>query len=122
MKLSTTPDQILQQLDAVIGVWEENPNFGMGPDVTLEKVKATRVQLDTCLMDVQATNRTLTKQIDDRDDCAKLGNEYVVRARKAIQGYFGPDSTQYAQVGGTRLSDRKTGSRRAKIPTLPQAA
>jgi len=122
MKLSTTPDQILQQLDDIIGVWEENPDFGMGPGVTLEKVKATRVQLDTCIMDVQATNRTLTKQIDDRDDCAKLGNEYVVRARKAIQGYFGPDSTQYAQVGGTRQSDRKTGGRRAKIATLPQAA
>ena len=122
MKVSTTPDQILQQLDDVIGVWEENPDFGMGPGVTLEKVKATRVQLDTCLMDVQATNRTLTKQIDDRDDCAKLGNEYVVRARRAIQGYFGPDSTQYAQVGGTRASDRKSGGRRAKAAPLPEAA
>jgi len=122
MKVSTTPDQILQQVDDVIGVWEENPEFGMGPDVTLEKVKTTRVQLETCLMDVQATNRTLTKQIDDRDDCDKLGNEYAVRARKAIQGYFGPDSTQYAQVGGTRASDRKSGGRRAKAATLPQAA
>ena len=122
MQRSTLPDQILQQLDDVIGVWEENPDFGMGPGVTLEKVKATRVQLETCLMDVQATNRTLTKQIDDRDDCAKLGNEYVVRARKAIQGYFGPDSTQYAQVGGTRASDRKSGGRRAKAATLPEAA
>jgi hypothetical protein len=86
----------LQQLDNVFGVWDENPIFSIGPDVTLETVKATRVRLDTCAMDVQATNRTLTKQIDDRDDCAKLANQYVVRARKAIQGYFGPDSTQYA--------------------------
>ena len=96
MKRSAIPDQILQQLDNVIGVWEENPTFSMGPDVTLEKLKATRAQLDACVIDVQATNRTLTKQIDDRDDCAKLANQYVVRARKAIQGYFGPDSTQYA--------------------------
>ena len=122
MKRSAIPDQILQQLDNVIGVWEENPTFSMGPDVTLEKLKAARVQLDACVIDVQATNRTLTKQIDDRDDCANLGNEYLVRARKAIQGYFGPDSTQYAQVGGTRQSDRKSGGRRAKIATLPQAA
>jgi hypothetical protein len=122
MKRSAIPDQILQQLDNVIGVWEENPSFIMGPDVTLEKVKATRVRLDTCITDVQTTNRTLTKQVDDRDDCAKLGNEYVVRARKAVQGYFGPDSTQYAQVGGTRLSDRKSAGRRPKTPTLPQAA
>jgi hypothetical protein len=25
---------------------EENPSFSMGPDVTIEKLKATRVQLD----------------------------------------------------------------------------
>jgi hypothetical protein len=55
-------------------------------------------------------------------NCVKLGNEYTMRARKAIQGHFGPDSTQYAQVGGTRQSDRKTGGRRAKIATQPQAA
>jgi len=42
--------------------------------------------------------------------------------RKAIQGYFGPESTQHAQVGGTRQSDRKTGGRHAKIATLPKAA
>ena len=100
----------------------KTPTSAWDQGLTLEKVKATRVQLDTCLMDVQATNRTLTKQIDDRDDCAKLGNEYVVRARKAIQGYFGPDSTQYAQVGGTRASDRKSGGRRTKVATLPEAA
>jgi hypothetical protein len=29
-------------------------------------------------------------------NCAKLGKQYVVRARKAIQGYFGLDSMQYA--------------------------
>ncbi|MGH8610165.1 MAG: hypothetical protein ACREX9_22975 [Gammaproteobacteria bacterium] len=122
MKRSVIPDQILQQLDNVIGVWEENRSFSMGPEVTFEKVKATRGQLDTCIMDVQATNRTLTKQIDDRDDCAKMANQYLVRARKAIQGYFGPDSTQYAQVGGTRQSDRKSGGRRSKNATLPKAA
>jgi len=82
----------------------------MGPDVTLETVKATRGRLDTYAMDVQATNPTLTKQIDNRDDCAKLANQYLVRARKAVQGYFGPDSAQYAQVGGTRASDRKSGA------------
>lgn len=47
---------------------------------------------------------------------------YILRARKAIQGYFGPDSTQYAQAGGTRASDRKSGGRRVKAATVPEAA
>ena len=64
----------------------ENPDFGIGPGVALETAKATRVQLDTYIMDVQTTNRTLTRQINDRDDCGKLANQYAVRARRAIQG------------------------------------
>ena len=122
MKRSAVPDQILQQIDNVVGVWEENPSFGMGPDVTIEKLKALRVQLDACITEVQTANRTLTKRIDDRDDCAKLGNQYLVRLRKAIHAYFGPDSTQYAQVGGTRLSERKSAGRRPKVSALPEAA
>jgi hypothetical protein len=98
----------------------ENPDFSMGPEVPLEKVKATRVELDTCIMDVQATNRTLTKQIDDRDDCAKLGNGYVVRARKA-QGYFGPDSTlPEAAQGGTAAG--AAGPFRSQVPVAPAEA
>ena len=62
MKRSAIPDRILQQLDDVIGVWEENPSLSMGPDVTIEKFKATRVQLDACVIDVQTINRALTKQ------------------------------------------------------------
>ena len=110
MKRSTVPDHILQQLDDVIGVWQENSDFGMGPEVTLETMKAIRAELDTCIMDVQTTNRTLTRQINDRDDCGKLANQYAVRARRAV----GPNSTQCAQVGGIRQSDRKTTPRRAR--------
>jgi hypothetical protein len=76
---------------------------------------------DARIMGIQASNRTLTKQINDRDDCAKLANQYAARARKAIQGYFGPDSTQYAQAGGTRQSDRRTSPRRAKLVEPPKA-
>lgn len=122
MKRSTIPDQILQQLDDVIGVWQENPDFNMGPEVTLERMKALRAELEACIVGVQATHRTLTKQMNDRADCAKLGNEYGVRARRGIQAYFGPDSTQYAQVGGTRRSDRKSGPRRAKVIEFPKVA
>lgn len=55
MRRSTIPDQILQQLANVIGVWEENPDFSMGPELTLPKLKATRAELDTCIMNVQKT-------------------------------------------------------------------
>jgi hypothetical protein len=31
----------------------------------------------------------------------------VVRARKGVLAFFGADSTQYGQAGGTRASQRK---------------
>jgi hypothetical protein len=122
MRRSTGTDEILQQIDEIIAVGAENPDFSMGPEVTLERLKASRAELDSYITSVVATNRTLSRQIDERDDCAKIANQYAVRARKAIQTYFGPDSPQYAQVGGTRASDRKNASRRAKTPAVPKAA
>ena len=45
------------------------------------------------------------------------------RARKGIVGFFGPDSTQYAQAGGTRASERKAPTRNGdKTVPLNKAA
>ena len=122
MKRSAIPEQVLKNIDNAITVWEENPDFTMGPAVTLEKLKGTRDKLDKCLKETKKTKLQLTKNLDNRDDCAKLGQEYLVRARKAILGYFGLDSTEYAQVGGTRASERKTPGRKPKAKDSTKAA
>jgi hypothetical protein len=67
-------------------------------------------------------NRQWTEQTLRRDECATSGNELAVRTRKAILGFFGPDSTQYAQCGGTRSSQRKTPTRKSRVVPLDQAA
>ena len=122
MKKSVVPEQVLKNLNDVITVWEDNPDFAMGPEVTLKSVKSTRDKLDQCIKDSAKTDLLLTKQLDNRDDCARVGHEYIIRSRKAILGYFGLDSAEYAQVGGTRASERKTPGRKPKNKSESKAA
>ena len=59
--------------------------------------------------------RQLTETTDLRDDCAKKGNELIVRTRKGVLAFFGGDSTQYSQAGGTRSSERKKPVRKTVV-------
>ena len=123
MKAKPTPGVVLKNLNKVIGVCEAHDDFNIGPDVTLKKVKDTRDAIDACVTRIEDLKRQLTEQTDLRDDCVKAGNQLVVRARKSVQGFFGPDSTQYAQAGGTRASEHKPRARKNKnVQPLPKAA
>lgn len=122
MKAKPTPERVLKSLDKVIGVSEAHDDFSMGPDVTLKKLKDARAQLDDCTTKIADLKRQLTEQTDLRNDCAKAGNELVVRTRKGVLAFFGPDSTQYSQAGGTRASDRKKPVRQTKKVEFPKAA
>ena len=115
MKAKPAPNRVLKQLDQVISVWEANDDFSVGSDVTLKKLKDTRSQLVECVTKIVDLKRQLTEQADQRNDCAKAGNELVVRTRKGVLAVFGPDSTQYAQAGGTRASERKAPVRKANL-------
>jgi len=122
MKSKPLPNRVLKQLDNAIAVWGAHDDFTVGPDITLKKVKDTRAQLDVCLITLIDLRRQVTEQTDLRDDCARTANELVVRIRKGIAGFYGPDSTQYAQAGGTRASERKTPTRKNQKVEFGKAA
>lgn len=112
----------VEQLDDVIAMWEKNTDFTLGPDLSLKTIKDTRKALADSVNEVKSLNRQLIEQTDLRDDLSKTANEYVVRARKGVLGFFGADSTQYSQVGGTRSSERKRPGRKAKTIDDKKAA
>jgi hypothetical protein len=115
MKSKPTPERVLNNLGKIISVWEANEDFAMGTDVTLKKMKDTQTQLGECITKLDDLDRQVTIQADQRDDCSRTGQQLVVRARKSIAGFFGPDSTQYAQAGGTRTSERKRPVRKTPL-------
>ena len=122
MKTKSTPEQVVKELDKVIAVWQANETLNLGPEVTLKKIQDTRKQLDGCLTTLKDLERQTTDQADQRDDCAKIGREFVVRARKGVYSVFGADSTQYAQAGGKRSSDHKKPVRQPKKVDFTKAA
>lgn len=54
----------------------------------------------------------LTDMRNRRDALYQSTWDKVKRVRSSIKGIFGDDSSQYEMVGGTRLSERKTPTRR----------
>ena len=117
-----TPERILKQLTQVIGVCQAHDDFNAGPEVTLQKLKDHRDRLAASVTDIDELRRQITEKADQRDDYARTANELVMRARKGILAFFGPDSTQYSQAGGVRSSERKRPSRSSPPTTLPKAA
>ena len=109
----TTPKRTLAELNQVIAAWEANADFTVNKDVTLASVKAVRKNLDDCLATVTKKRTELTGSTNERNDCAVTAAELVTRIRSAFRGFYGPNSKQYEQAGGTRTDNRKTAARKA---------
>ena len=97
----------------VLVMWAVNASFSMG-DVTQAILQAAVTALQASDRAVEEARTHLTALVSARDDQQKLIDEYVTRARSSARGQFGPDSIQYEQAGGTRLSERKPARRKSK--------
>lgn len=110
-----SPDTVLEDSEQIIRVWTENPAFALG-EVTLvimqgkidalrqkrERIEMLRTELTALQNDLGAQTRELAN--------------INTRARSGYRAQFGPDSSQYEQVGGTRTSERKRPTRKATPP------
>ena len=81
-----------------------------------------RQKLGDSVKEVKSLKRQITEQTDTRDDLTKLAKNHIVRARKGVLAHFGTDSTEYAQVGGTRASERKRPGRKSGSTNAKKAA
>lgn len=108
-----TKDKTVAEAEQLIRVWQANPEFSMGA-TKLETLQADVEGLRQAGTNVDNARTTLTALINEANDKRAGVAKLVTRGRSAIRGTFGPDSSQYEQVGGTRESDRKPAKRKAK--------
>jgi hypothetical protein len=117
MSLSIAPDKLLADADAMLRVWKANPELKL-KEVGLEGYEQTRGQLQVAVGEVTELESRLSVTMMERDKLAEALNEMNTRLRSAGRGYFGPDSAEYEQLGGTRSSDRKRRGAKQPAPVV----
>jgi hypothetical protein len=81
--------KIVQEAKKVILVWKRNPSFAL-KGLAVAEIEDDVARLETLEAEILEKQQELTALVDERSD----------------RGYFGPDSAEYEQAGGTRQSEQ----------------
>ena len=109
----TSFDDIKAQAEQLLRVWDENDDLALG-DLTKPQFRTLLDAFNTTRASVDGMRSQLTKGVNDLNEHGSQILAIAVRARSVARGQYGPNSTQYEQLGGTRASDRKP--RKKKTP------
>lgn len=106
-----TKDQTLAEAEKLIRVWQANADLSMG-ETTLVKLQGAVDDLRQAGTRVDEARTVLTGLINEANDKRLIVAKLITRGRSVVRGTYGPDSSQYEQVGGTRASERKPAKRK----------
>ena len=94
------------------GLAKINPAPNLGPNLATQAYQT--VIDDTAA--IEESHAQLAAQMDDSsnrfDTQEALMNDWNRRVLSAVEAQYGPDSSEYEMVGGTRKSERKKNSRK----------
>jgi hypothetical protein len=113
MSVNVYADKVAEDANQILRVWEANPDFKM-KEVGLADFQTSCANLNNLIQNVVTKDQEATVLRNDRDDLAAKVKELCTRARSGMKGFFGPNSSQYEQAGGTRAIERKKGSRKPR--------
>ena len=106
MATNSNPDAVQADAATLKKVWGDNADFKL-KDVTFQNFKDKTDKLAQTLDEIARKELELTPLRNDRDGLANELKDICVRVRAGMKGYFGADSSEYEQAGGTRASERK---------------
>jgi hypothetical protein len=98
------------------------PDFGDGLSLTVYEA-----EINAFSTTIDSYNQELSS-LDDKLNALSLAEENLReknrRMLKATEAKYGPDSSEFEQAGGTRVSDRKRPTRKSKDPlsTTPRGS
>ena len=123
MPTALNANKVKTDIDKIIEIWTANADFTM-KDVTLPVIKTDATALGDTIKKLDSLELQATPLRNQRDDLARKLNEICTRARAGLKGFYGVNSSQYEQAGGTRAIERKSPSRKAaatETKTTPAA-
>jgi hypothetical protein len=112
------PPVVLRAADDILKVWQANPDFRL-KDLTLAQLEQEERRLAEVLRKVEEHELSLVALFNERADLALKLHKDLIRVRSGIRGYFGENSSEYEQAGGTRTVERKRSGPKIKKPTAP---
>jgi hypothetical protein len=101
-----TIDQVLSDGEQIARVWADNPTFTLGT-MTLPQLQTLLTELRGGRDQIEVLRTQLTGLLNDSGAKTKAITDVLTRFRSGMRAVFGPDSTQYEQAGGTRISEHK---------------
>ncbi len=113
MPKNSSIDDVIADGERIIRVWRDSPAFSMS-DVTLAQLEAMITDLRTLRGQIEDSRTQLTQLVNQSNDKLSTISSVASRARSGFRAFFGPDSSQYEQAGGTRTSERKRPAARKK--------
>jgi hypothetical protein len=111
MANNTNPEAVRTDSATILKVWADNKDFKL-KEVAFEDFKTKTEGLGTVLDQIEQKELEMTPLRNQRDATAEELKDLCVRVRAGFKGYFGADSSEYEQVGGTRTSERKKPARK----------
>jgi hypothetical protein len=106
-------DEILFDAERLIRVWTDNDDFALG-EVKLPAFKTQVAGFKTKRAANEDLRTQLTRGVNEVNDEAGAIQAVNSRALSGARAQYGPDSSQYEQLGGIRASERKP--RKKKTP------
>ena len=113
MKTALNHTIVTSDAQKVISVCKANVDFKL-KDFTIESVEKDCTDLDKLVLAIATKEQEITPLRNQRDELLARLKDFAMRGRSGMKGYFGADSTQYEQSGGTRTSERKKPVRKPK--------
>ena len=113
MPAKTVVNGVLLDAQKIVDTWTANPSFTLG-QVTLTGFGELSRSAAQVSETIETKRVELQGLMNQRDDTVKALRELITRARSGFKATYGTDSSQYEQAGGTRSSERKPSSRKAK--------
>ena len=120
MASKLSADAVPADTAKIVDVWTQNPELPLW-SIKPTDLQANITRVQTLSASVQSKRTELTGLMDQRDDETRSLNETVTRAKSGLRAFYGPDSPQYAQAGGTRRSERKSPYPEAEAQTVSQS-
>jgi len=112
MASKNTPESIIADANKIIELMTANPDVKM-KEVTSATMKTDTTAASTVIQQINSLELQLTPLRNTRDELMAKLSENCTRARAGFKSFYGPNSSQYEQAGGTRKSERKKPARKA---------